>query len=106
LLRATRFSAAQDAAAPPEAKRRILAATGDGTIRSILFDIVRRRVWPAPFCGRVLQNAFSERWRGREAELLQNDAEAARYAEARAANDFDTAAVIAGEAVDLIDDLS
>jgi nitronate monooxygenase len=105
VLVGTRFYATQEAAAPPEAKRRILAATGDGTIRSILFDIVRRRVWPAPFCGRVLQNAFSERWRGREAELLQNDAEAARYAEARAANDFDTAAVIAGEAVDLIDDL-
>ena len=38
-------------------------------------------------------------------ELRQNEAEAARYAEARAADDFDTAAVIAGEAVDLIVDL-
>ena len=101
----TRFYATQEAAAPEEAKRRILAASGDRTIRSILFDIVRRRVWPAPYCGRVLQNAFSERWRGREAELLQNEGEAVRYAEARAVGDFDTAAVIAGEAVDLITDL-
>ena len=105
VLVGTRFYATDEAAAPPQAKRRILAATGDRTIRSILFDIARRRVWPAPYCGRVLQNAFSERWRGREAELLQNEAEAARYAEARAADDFDTAAVIAGEAVDLIADL-
>src|SRR5262249_46663375 len=71
----------------------------------ILFDIVRRNVWPAPFCGRVLRNAFSERWRGREAELLQHQEESERYAAARAAGDFDTAAVIAGEAVDLIGDI-
>jgi nitronate monooxygenase len=51
----------------------------------------------------VLRNSFSECWRGREAELLQHqEAEAARYAEARAAGDFDTAAVIAGEAADLV----
>lgn len=55
-------------------------------------------MWPAPYCGRVFQNSFSERWRGREAELLQH----ARYAKARAENDFETAAGIAGEAVDLI----
>jgi nitronate monooxygenase len=53
-----------------------------------------------------LRNDFSELWRGREAELLQNqDQEAARYEQARTAGDFDTAAVIAGEAVDLISDI-
>src|SRR5262249_61279432 len=76
------------------------------TVRGILFDIARRNVWPAPFCGRVLRNEFSERWRGREAELLQHQQEESeRYAAARAASDFDTAAVIAGEAVDLIGDI-
>ena len=54
----------------------------------------------------MLRNAFAERWRGRETELLQRqDEEAALYAEARAVGDFDTAAVIAGEAVDLIADV-
>jgi nitronate monooxygenase len=105
VLVGTRFYATEEAAGHPEAKRRILAASGDHTIRSILFDIARRNIWPAPYCGRVLQNTFSECWRGREAELMQQQAEAARYAEARAAGDFDTAAVIAGEAVDLIADL-
>jgi len=53
-----------------------------------------------------LRNSFSEKWRGREAELLQHqDEEADRYAAARAKGDFDTAAVIAGEAVDLITDI-
>src|SRR4029077_16389617 len=87
----------------PAAKNCIVTATGDRTIRSIIFDIVRRNVWPAPYSGRVLQNAFSEKWRGREGDLLQHqDEEGERYAAARAAGDFDTAAVIAGEVVDLI----
>jgi nitronate monooxygenase len=106
VLMGTRFYASQEAAALLGAKDRLVAASGDATIRSILFDIARRNVWPAPYTGRVLANRFSERWRGRELELLQRQAEeAARYDAARAAGDFDTAAVIAGEAVDLISDI-
>ena len=63
-------------------------------------------MWPAPYTGRVLRNEFSERWRGREAELMQHQAEeAARYDKARQEGDFDTAAVIAGEGVDMILDI-
>ncbi len=106
VLVGTRFYATQEAAGAAEAKNRIVGASGDGTIRSILFDIARKNVWPAPYTGRVLRNDFSERWRGREAELLQHqEEEAARYAEARRSDDFATAAVIAGEGVDLIADI-
>jgi nitronate monooxygenase len=106
VLMGTRFFASQEAAALAGAKDRIVAASGDATIRGVLFDIARRNVWPAPYTGRVLANRFTERWRGREVELLQKQAEeAARYDAARAAGDFDTAAVIAGEAVDLIGDI-
>jgi nitronate monooxygenase len=106
VMMGTRFYASQEAAGFVAAKQRIVGATGDATIRSVLFDIARRNVWPAPYNGRVLQNGFSERWRGREMELLQKQAEeAARYDAARSAGDFDTAAVIAGEAVDLIGDI-
>jgi nitronate monooxygenase len=106
VLVGTRFYATQEAAGSAGAKDRIVAGSGDKTVRGILFDIARRNVWPAPYCGRVLQNSFSEHWRGREAELLQHqDDEAPRYAKARAENDFDTAAVIAGEAVDLITEI-
>ena len=106
VLVGTRFYATQEAMGPLAAKERIVAASGDKTIRSILFDIARRNVWPAPYTGRVLRNEFSERWRGREAELMQHQAdEAARYEHARDAGDFDTAAVIAGECVDMISDI-
>ena len=106
VLVGTRFYATQEAVGATAAKERIVAASGDKTIRGILFDIARRNVWPAPYTGRVLRNEFSERWRGREAELMQHQAEeAARYDKARAAGDFDTAAVIAGEGVDMISDI-
>ena len=106
VLVGTRFYATQEAMGPAAAKERIVNASGDRTIRGILFDIARGKVWPAPYTGRVLRNEFSERWRGREAELLQHQAEEAlRYDKAKAAGDFDTAAVIAGEAVDMIADI-
>jgi nitronate monooxygenase len=106
VLMGTRFFASQEAAALAGAKDRIVAASGDATIRGVLFDIARRNVWPAPYTGRVLANGFTERWRGREVELLQRQTEeATRYDAARAAGDFDTAAVIAGEAVDLVGDI-
>jgi nitronate monooxygenase len=105
VLVGTRFYATQEAAGSDRAKDRIVSASGDKTVRSILFDIARRNVWPAPYCGRVLRNGFPERWRGREAELMQHQDEAARYAKARAENDFETAVVIAGEAVDLITEI-
>jgi nitronate monooxygenase len=102
----TRFYATQEAVGPQGAKERIVAASGDKTVRSILFDIARRNVWPAPYTGRVLRNEFSDKWRGREAELMQHQAdEAARYDKAREGGDFDTAAVIAGEGVDMISDI-
>ena len=106
VLMGTRFYASNEAAGNAAAKERIVAAGGDNTFRSILFDIVRRNVWPAPYTGRLLLNNFSTRWRGRETELLQQqEQEAARFDEARAAGDFDTAGVIAGEAVDLISEI-
>jgi nitronate monooxygenase len=105
VLMGTRFYASLEAAGTRAAKERIVAASGDKTIRSILFDIARRNIWPAPYTGRVLRNAFTERWGGREAELMQHHEEATRYAEARAAGDFETAAVIAGESVDLVSDI-
>jgi nitronate monooxygenase len=105
-LMGTRFLASTEAATTAEAKQRVVAADGDSTIRSTLFDIVRRREWPAPYTGRALQNEFTARWRGREAELMHNlTREEVTYEEARKRGDLDTAVLHAGEAVDLIDEV-
>jgi nitronate monooxygenase len=104
VLMGTRFYATEEAIAHSDAKRRIVEARGgEATVRGIVCDIARNNVWPAPFTGRVLRNEFLDQWAGRERELMQlHTTEGKRYADARFSNDFDTAAVIAGEACGLI----
>ena len=106
VLLGTRFYASQECDGAEEAKRRICAASNGNSVRGIIFDLSRNNVWPAPFTGRCLINDHARRWMGREVELMQNiKAVAAEYAAARAAGNFDIAAVIAGEAVGLIHDI-
>ncbi|HEY2248200.1 MAG TPA: nitronate monooxygenase [Bradyrhizobium sp.] len=102
----TRFYASRECDGPEEAKKRICAASSGNSIRSIIFDMSRNNVWPAPFTGRCLINDHARRWMGREVELMQNvRTVAAEYAAAKAAGNFDIAAVIAGESVGLIHDI-
>jgi nitronate monooxygenase len=106
ILLGTRFYASRESDGADEAKKRICAATGGSTTRGIIFDMSRDNVWPAPFTGRCLVNDHARRWTGRELELLQNvKTVAAEYAAAKAAGNFDIAAVIAGEAAGLIHDI-
>ncbi len=106
VLMGTRFYASQEANGHPEAKQRIVNASGDDTVRSIVFDISRRNIWPEPYTGRVLRNKHSDRWVGREVEMMQQMEEIAKeYQEAREQGNFDIAAVIAGQACALIHDI-
>ena len=106
VLMGTRFYATTEAAGAQSAKRRICDANGDLTERSIVFDISRENVWPAPFTGRCLRNQHLDAWYGRELELLRNQKrEAAKYATARKEENFDIAAVIAGESAGLVKDV-
>ena len=107
VLMGTRFYASIECDGAEEAKRRICAAESGNSVRGIIFDLSRNNVWPAPFTGRCLINEHARRWMGREVELLQQvDTVAAEYAAAKAAGNFDVAAVIAGEAVGLIHDIA
>jgi nitronate monooxygenase len=107
VLLGTRFYASVEADGAEEAKRRICAASNGNSVRGIIFDLSRNNVWPSPFTGRCLVNDHARRWIGREVELMQNiDTVAAEYATARAAGNFDIAAVIAGEAAGLIHDIA
>jgi nitronate monooxygenase len=108
VLCGTAFYACNESLAHPEAKRRLVAASGDDTFKGPLFDQLRGLDWPeGPWGLRALRNAISEqlgtRWaadpQARHAELAIQQA---RLAHAREAGDFDTAPVIAGEAADLV----
>ena len=106
ILLGTRFYASEEADGHDEAKKRISAASGDETIRGHIFDISRQKDWPSQFTGRCLLNDHARRWVGREQELIQNAEDvAAEYEKAKADGNFDIAAVVAGHAVGLINDI-
>lgn len=106
VLLGTRFWATREARIHPAAKARVLSATGDETVRTSVYDIVRDRAWPRAYTGRLMRNAFVARWHGREDDLrgLAGAARAAVEA-ADSEGDYDVANVTVGEAIGLIDDL-
>jgi nitronate monooxygenase len=72
-----------------------------------VFDTVRGYNWPDGITGRALRNDFTARWHGREGELASAiDSEMASYQRASARGNTGTAAVFAGEGVDLIKDVA
>ena len=100
VLCGTAFYASEEALTHPAAKAAAVAGQGDHTVRSAVFDRARGIDWPARFTLRTLRNAFHDRWAGDPDAI--DDATRTAYARAMAAGDMDTAAVIVGEAVDLV----
>src|SRR5215213_2381667 len=100
----TRFTASRESLWDPAMKAAALAAGGDQTQQTRVFDIVRGAPWPAIYPGRALRNAFSARWDGREEALAIDQAQQERAYLATAPDDFSTRAVWAGEGVDLVND--
>jgi nitronate monooxygenase len=102
VLMGTRLHTSEESLASAAAKARIVAASGDETVRTNVFDIGLESPWPSHFTGRALINGFSKAWHGRETELAGDEMAKSRYKQANQANDFDVAAVWAGEGIDLI----
>ena len=99
----TRFYASAEALGHERAKQRIVAAHGDQTARTRIFDLIRGYPWPSSYSGRAIRNGFMELWDGREQHLGNVlETERGAYRAAARDGDFDTAVVWAGEAVDLI----
>lgn len=106
ILMGTRFCAAQEALWHPDMKAGVVAASGDSTIRTSVFDLLRGPEWPAPYDGRAVRNDAASRWHGNEAALRADlDTERAAYAKADKRGDLGTKVVWAGEGVDLIHDV-
>lgn len=103
VLVGTRFVASQEALSHPNIKQTVIQASGDDTVRTRVFDIVRGLDWPAPYTGRALSNAFTQRWHGQE-DALQACAEEHKttFQAAVDSGQMDTAMTWAGEGTDLI----
>lgn len=103
----TRLWATHEAAVSAEAHSRALAATGEDTLRTSVYDIVRGLPWDPAYRARVLRNEFVNQWHGHEYELRANIGPARQlYDRAIAETDFDTAPIIAGEAIGQIHQIS
>jgi len=103
VLVGSRFWAAAEAQVHPDIQAAAMPAGGDDTVKTRSVDIVRHRFWPDRFQIRVLRNAFTDRWHGREAALRDAlDREAPAFQAALAAGDAQQATAIVGEAVGLI----
>ena len=101
----TRFWATAEALTPVAATDRAILATGDDTVRTKAIDALRDVPWPEDFSFRIVKNKLTEQWAHREAEASAVRGRLAKaYAEARARQDFDIVAIVAGECVGLIQD--
>jgi len=105
-LLGTRLWATQESLAPLGAKQAALAAGGDGTARSAVFDILRRKHWPAPYNFRALRNDLHRSWEGRvDALRAAPEAAQASYDAGVQAGDYSRAHATVGEAIGLVHDL-
>lgn len=101
----TRFTACRESLWDPEMKAEAVAAGGDQTQQTRVFDIVRGAPWPAIYPGRALRNAFSVEWHGREESLAERQTEMEKEYLGTSPNDFSTRVIWAGESVDLVNDI-
>jgi len=106
VLVGSRFWASREALVPASFHAAAIAAGGDGTVRQSAADIVRGYAWPPEFDARVLKNAFTERWHGRDEELRATAGKlAGEYTAGVARGDAQNAGVFVGEAAGLIHDV-
>jgi len=96
----TRFWAATEALVSSRAHRRGMAASGDETIRTRVYDLVRQQDWPEGYDARLVANTFVRAWHGNEAQLLQRLPEmVSTFQKALETEDFDVVTVLVGEAI-------
>jgi len=105
VLMGTRLWASAESLASSGAIAAALHANGDETARSSVFDVLRRKNWPAEFDFRALRNRLHREWESRmDALRTAPDAARANYDAGVAAQDFERAHVTVGEAVGLLRD--
>jgi nitronate monooxygenase len=102
----SRLWVTKECLAPNSAKAQSVAAHGDQTARSSVFDVLRGLDWPHPYDFRALRNEIHRQWEHQIAELKHYPNNAQQdYAEGLAQEDYTRAHVTVGEATGLIHDI-
>ena len=99
----TRFAASQQSAGSAWGKARIVAASTDDTVLTRAYDLAMGSPFPEGISDHVLRNAYTDRWQGREGEVVARREELrAQVRRAAEEQDASVAPVRAGNAVGLI----
>ena len=102
----SRLWATQESLAASGAKAQATTTSGDGTARSMVFDILRRKNWPAPYDFRAIRNNLHRTLEANMAAFKANpEAARADYDAGVKAADFSRAHATVGESVGLISDI-
>ena len=102
----SRLWATSESLAAAGAKTQATQTSGDGTARSAVFDILRRKNWPAPYDFRAIRNDLHRQLETNIAALQAHpDAARADYDAGVKTGDFTRAHATVGEAVGLISDV-
>lgn len=106
VLVGTRLWASAEALVSPRAQQRAILASGDDTIRTTVYDVVRQRQWSSPYNARLVRNALIDAWHGNESQLLnQLPQTLTAYEKAVDGEDFDVVTMLVGEAIGRIHDV-
>jgi nitronate monooxygenase len=106
VLVGSRLWATTESLAAAGAKTQATQTNGDGTARSEVFDILRRKNWPAPYDFRAIRNDLHLALEDDIGALKANpDVARANYDAGVKAGDFTRAHATVGEAVGLIADI-
>jgi nitronate monooxygenase len=106
VLIGSRLWATTESLAAQGAKTLATQTNGDGTARSEVFDLLRRKNWPAPYDFRAIRNDLHRALESDMAGLKANpDAARADYDAGVKAGDFTRAHATVGESVGLIADV-
>ena len=101
----TRFTATKESLWSDGRKAAVVAGLGDRTVQTRIYDTLNDPAWPRQFPARILRNALFDRWETDEPRLeTMAEAERARF-QAGPDEDFSERMILAGEGVDLIDDV-
>lgn len=95
----TAFAVCPESMLTDGARDAVINATDTDTITTRVFDVAAGYPWPPHQPERVLRNAFSDQWDGREAALLDDPDARAALAAANSAGNYRLAPVNAGQGV-------
>jgi nitronate monooxygenase len=98
----TRLYASTESISDSAADQLLVDSSGDDTVRTAAFDVIRGPAWPSGYDGRVIANSFVASWDDRHDTHRQTLEDTYRGA---ADDDYSVQPLWAGEGLDLIHDI-